>query len=182
MSFPALALQARRQLAALTEPAHRRQVARFCFLSAALLLPGGYAVARWGLAIDPQAVRCLPDVRAVLIDRWQPPTARGDLVVFEAQGLEPAFADGTLLVKLLEGLPGDVVDVTADGVRVNGRPVAAGLALASKLGHDPADFTRHYRVPQDQFLALGTDPSSLDGRYYGPLPQDRIRGRARVLF
>ena len=66
--------------------------------------------------------------------------------------------------------------------RTRGRPVAAGLALASKLGHDPADFTRHYRVPQGRFLALGTDPSSLDGRYYGPLPQGRIRGRARVLF
>ena len=182
MSFPALALQARRQLAALMEPAHRRQVARFCFVSAALLLPGGYAVARYGLAIDPQAVRCLPEVRAVLIDRWQPPTARGDLVVFEAQGLEPAFADGTLLVKRLAGLPGDRIDVTAKGVRVNGQLLAEGLALAGKLGHDPADFTRHYRVPQGQFLALGSDPSSLDGRYYGPLPQDRIRGRARVLF
>ena len=182
MSWPALALQARRQLAALTEPAHRRKVARFCFVSAALLLPGGYAVARWGLAIDPQVVRCLPEVRAVLIDRWQPPTERGDLVVFEAQGLEPAFADGTLLVKRLAGLPGDLVDVTAEGVRVNGRLVAEGLALATKLGHAAATFTRHYRVPQGQFLALGTDPSSLDGRYYGPLPQDRIRGRARVLF
>ena len=127
-------------------------------------------------------MRCLPDVRAVLIDRWQPPTARGDLVVFEAQGLEPAFADGTLLVKRLEALPGDRVDVTAEGVRVNGQLVALGLALATKLGHDAADFTRHYRMPAGQFLALGTDPSSLDGRYYGPLPQDRIRGRAWVLF
>ncbi len=166
----------------LATPAHRRKVARFCFVSAALLLPGGYAVARWGLAIDPQVVRCLPEVRAVLIDRWQPPTERGDLVVFEAQGLEPAFADGTLLVKRLAGLPGDLVDVTAAGVRVNGQLLAEGLALAGKLGHAAADFTRHYRVPQGQFLALGTDPSSLDGRYYGPLPQDRIRGRARVLF
>ena len=60
--------------------------------------------------------------------------------------------------------------------------LADGLALAGKLGHAAADFTRHYRVPQGQFLALGTDPSSLDGRYYGPLPQDRLRGRARVLF
>ncbi len=175
MSWPAFARR-------LATPAHRRKVARFCFVSAALLLPGGYAVARWGLAIDPQVVRCLPEVRAVLIDRWQPPTERGDLVVFEAQGLEPAFADGTLLVKRLAGLPGDLVDVTAAGVRVNGQLLADGLALAGKLGHAAADFTRHYRVPQGQFLALGTDPSSLDGRYYGPLPQDRIRGRARVLF
>ena len=66
--------------------------------------------------------------------------------------------------------------------RVNGRLVAEGLALAGKLGHEATAFTRQYRIPQGQFLGLGTDPSSLDGRYYGPLPQDRIRGRARVLF
>ena len=165
-----------------TTPAHRHKLARFCFVSAVLLLPGSYATARYGLGIDPQAVRCLPDVRAVLIDRWQPPTARGDLVVFEAKGLEPAFATGTLLVKRLEALPGDLVDVTAEGVRVNGQLVALGLTLATKLGHEAAAFTRHYRMPAGQFLALGTDPSSLDGRYYGPLPQSRIRGRAWVLF
>ncbi len=175
MSFPAF-------VQSLATPAHRRKVARFCFVTAALLLPGGYAVARFGLAIDPQVVRCLPDVRAVLIDRWQPPTERGDLVVFEAQGLEPAFTDGTLLVKRLAGLPGDRIEVTPEGVRVNGRLVADGLALAGKLGHQPADFTRRYLIPEGRFLALGTDPSSLDGRYYGPLPQHRIRGRARALF
>jgi len=121
-----------------TTPAHRHKLARFCFVTAALLLPGGYATARYGLGIDLQAVRCLPDVRAVLIDRWQPPTARGDLVVFEAQGLAPAFATGTLLVKRLEALPGDLVDVTAEGVRVNGQLVVEGLGLATKLPPSPA--------------------------------------------
>ena len=57
-----------------------------------------------------------------------------------------------------------------------------GLALARKLGHAPGDFARSYRLPKGQFLALGSHELSLDGRYYGPLPECLIRGSARILF
>lgn len=166
----------------LADPAHRRKVARFCFLTAALLPPAGYAADRYGIAIDPQTVRCLPEVRAVLLDRAVTPHERGDLVLFEAQGLEPAFADGTHLVKRIAGLPGDWVEISATGVRVNGQLIAEGLDLAEKLGHAPADFARQYQIPEGHFLPLGTAHASLDGRYYGPIASDRIRGGAVVLF
>ena len=166
----------------LADPAHRRKVARFCFLTGVMLPPAGYAADRYGLAIDPQTVRCLPEVRAVLLDRAATPKDRGDLVLFEAQGLEPAFEDGTLLVKLMAGLPGDRVEISTTGVRVNGQLVAEGLDLATRLGHAPGDFTRQYRIPEGHFLPLGTARASLDGRYYGPIASDRIRGGAVVLF
>ena len=166
----------------LADPAHRRKVARFCFLTGALLPPAGYAADRYGLALDPQTVRCLPEVRAVLLDRAATPQSRGDLVLFEAQGLEPAFKDGTLLVKLMAGLPGDWVEISTSGVRINGQLRAAGLDLAAQLGHAPADFARQYQIPEGHFLPLGTARASLDGRYYGPIATDRIRGGAVVLF
>ena len=75
-----------------------------------------------------------------------------------------------------------VLKATASNLQGYGRLVAEGLALAGKLGHEATAFTRQYLIPQGQFLGLGTDPSSLDGRYYGPLPQSRIRGHAVVLF
>jgi conjugal transfer pilin signal peptidase TrbI len=166
----------------LTDPTHRRKVGRFCFLTAALLPVAGYAAGRYGLAIDPQTVRCLPEVRAVLLDRAATPKDHGDLVLFEARGLEPAFTDGTLLVKLMAGLQGDWVEISTTGVRVNGQLVAEGLDLATTLGHAPADFTRQYQIPEGHFLPLGTARASLDGRYYGPIATDRIRGGAVVLF
>lgn len=166
----------------LADPAHRRKVGRFCFLAGALLPVAGYAADRYGLAIDPQTVRCLPEVRAVLLDRVAKPQDRGDLVLFEAQGLEPAFQDGTLLVKLMAGLPGDWVEISTTGVRINGQLVAEGLDLATRLGHTPADFARQYQIPDGHFLPLGTARASLDGRYYGPIAADRIRGGALVLF
>ena len=166
----------------LADPAHRRKIARFCFLAGFLLPPAGYAADRYGLAIDPQTVRCLPEVRAVLLDRAATPHSRGDLVLFEAQGLAPAFKNGTLLVKLMVGLAGDRVEISTTGVRVNGQLVAEGLDLATKLAHAPADFTRQYRIPAGHFLPLGTARASLDGRYYGPIATGRIRGAAVVLF
>lgn len=166
----------------LRDPHHRRRVRCFLLLGAALLLPGAYLADRFHLGIDPQLVRCLPELRAVLIDRGRRPTHIGQLVVFEARGLAPAFADGTLLVKRLAALPGDRVEVSATGVRVNGTQVARGLDLARQLGHRPQDFVRSYTMPPGTFLALGTDRRSLDGRYYGPLPASLQRGAATILF
>ena len=168
--------------ARLGDPAHRRKVARFCFFTALLLPPAGYAAGRYGIAIDPQTVRCLPEVRAVLLDRAVTPRSRDELVLFEAQGLEPALKNGTFLVKLMAGLPGDWVEISTTGVRINGQLVAEGLDLATKLGHAPADFARQYQIPAGHFLPLGTARASLDGRYYGPIATDRIRGAAVVLF
>ena len=164
------------------DPHHRGRVAGFLMLGAALLLPGAYLADRFHLGIDPQLVRCLPELRAVLIDRARHPTHIGELVVFEALGLAPAFADGTLLVKRLAALPGDRVEVSAAGVRVNGTEAARGLDLARQLGHAPEDFAGSYTIPPGTFLALGTDPLSLDGRYYGPLPDTLQRGTATILF
>lgn len=148
------------------------------------LLGGGMAFAgqRYRIGIDPQTVRCLPDVRAVAIDLTASPPKRGGLVAFAAQGLEPAFEDGTLLVKILAGLPGDQVAVTEQAVTVNGKTFAHGLALAASLGHQPADYVRSYTVPDAHFIALGDGPQSLDSRYYGPVPLAQVRGRAWKLF
>ena len=54
--------------------------------------------------------------------------------------------------------------------------------LARQLGHAPEDFAGSYTMPPGTFLALGTDPLSLDGRYYGPLPDTLQRGTAMILF
>ena len=135
-------------LARLADPAHRRRIARFCFVTAALLLPAGYAAGRYRLAIDPQTIRCLPEVRAVLIDHATPAEAIGELVVFAAKGLAPAWPDGTLLVKRLAALEGDLVEISPMGVRINGQPAAHGMALARKLGHTPEEFARSYRLPK----------------------------------
>lgn len=163
----------------------RRWERRLLPVLGVLVLLDGAALAagtRWRIGLDPQINRCLPEIRAVMMDLWSDLPPRGGLIVFEAYGLEPAYPDGSLLVKLLTAQSGDLVEVSEVGVKVNGELVAQGLALATRLGHLPSAFTRTYTVPDGHFLALGTAADSLDGRYYGTLPLDRARGAAWKLL
>ena len=75
---------------------------------------------RYRLGIDWQVERCLPDTRAVLIDLRSDMPKRGELIAFRGRGLEPLFADGTHMVKILVGLPGDRIEITPERTTVNG--------------------------------------------------------------
>ncbi|MFD1690654.1 hypothetical protein ACFSHR_01255 [Azotobacter chroococcum] len=57
-------------------------------------------------------------------------------------GLDPLFEDGTTLVKVLDGLPGDQVAVTEESTRVNGQVIATGLQVARQYGFDPQRYVR----------------------------------------
>ena len=103
-------------------------------LTATLAFSIDYIAKRYRLGIDWQVERCLPDTRAVLIDLRSDIPKRGGLIAFRGQGLEPLFADGTHMVKILVGLPGDRIEITPDRTTVNGIEVATGLDLAERLG------------------------------------------------
>lgn len=137
---------------------------------------------RYRLGIDPQISRCLPDTRVVLIDQDAALPARGDLVAFRAANLAPLFRDGTVLVKILVGLPGDRIAVTEEAVAVNHRTVARGLALAERLGHRPADFVRTAMVPPNHYFVIGQSEDSFDSRYYGFIAVEHVIGPAWRLF
>jgi conjugal transfer pilin signal peptidase TrbI len=126
--------------------------------------------------------RCLPPYRVFLVDRHARDVARGGLVAFHARGLAPYFADGTVVIKALAGLPGDRVEVTAERVWVNGVVRAEGLALARTLGKRPEDFVRAETVPPGHLWVLGASPDSFDARYWGMLPEAQVVGRAYALF
>jgi conjugal transfer pilin signal peptidase TrbI len=137
---------------------------------------------RYRLGIDPQISRCLPDTRVVLIDQDAALPARGGLVAFRAENLTPLFPDGTILVKILAGVPGDRIAVTEEVVAVNHRTVARGLAVAGRLGHLPADFVRTVTVPPDHYFVIGRSEDSFDSRYYGFVAGVHIIGPAWRLF
>ena len=134
------------------------------------------------------------------LSRWGDP-GRGDIVVFFSP------RDGERLVKRVVGLPGDVVELRDEVLVVNGAalrysprdpgifsgevPLDRGPVLAvESLG------TRdHYvlalpgrpamrsfgplRVPTGAYFMMGDSrDNSLDSRYFGAVPRDRIVGRA----
>src|SRR5579884_2702880 len=129
-----------------------------------------------------------------LVYRYSEPK-RGDIIVFKA----PKSADAedkmkglpqqeNVLIKRLIGLPGDTVEVKADGVYVNGQklnepyimePMRPELEPNFKYG---ANGTPVHLGP-DQLWVMGDNRNdSNDSRYWGPLDRNRVIGKANLIF
>ena len=133
---------------------------------------------RYRLGIDWQVERCLPDTRAVLIDLGSEIPERGELIAFRGRGLEPLFADGTKMVKILVGLPGDRIEITPERTMVNDVEVATGLHLADRLGQTPEAFSRAFVVPEGHYFGVGKSDNSFDSRYFGLIKREQVLGKA----
>jgi signal peptidase I len=112
--------------------------------------------------------------------------ARGDVVVLASP------TDGEVLLKRVVGIPGDVVEVSAGRVTVDGTPARireeedGGMveelggrshALSTEFGGGP-DFGPT-PVPPEQYLVLGDNRgNSRDGRTFGWVARSGILGRA----
>jgi signal peptidase I len=114
----------------------------------------------------------------VLVDRaafvWHGP-ARGDVVVFRC----PSRAD-TLCVKRVAGLPGETIELAADGILADGQLVLAGTGYRLRR-EDWAAFRRRTESPEnapvrwllgpEEFFVVGDNgPESDDSRswWQGP--------------
>ncbi|MEZ5407388.1 MAG: signal peptidase I [Acidimicrobiales bacterium] len=102
---------------------------------------------------------------------------RGDVVVFVRRDDEPGeYRD---LIKRVIGLPGDTVESRDNVVYVNGSKMVEPYL-------DPGITTSNFGpvvVPEDQIFVMGDNRNeSFDSRNFGTIEEDRIVGRAFVLF
>lgn len=172
------------------EAARKRAPWRFSarYMAKALVLSAvvaGSVVAltsRFTVAIAPQANLCLPPYRIWLIDKGDREPVRGDIFAFKSKGLQPLFSDGTMVVKVLKGMPGDEVQINLNGVRVNGVFVGHGLAVASQHGIDPSRYVRTTTVGEGRYWMFGETLDSFDSRYWGSIGSDQIMGKAYPIW
>jgi conjugal transfer pilin signal peptidase TrbI len=150
-----------------------------CFLAGA---PLAYLGTRYRIGIDWQAERCLPDTSVYLIDRWNRVPAKNGLYAFTTQGLAPWYADGTRMLKRMTAVPGEVVEVSGRGIRVQGGEIGQGLTLAERLGQPPEAFHRQQLLGEGQYWFSGDAPTSFDSRYWGPVSREQLIGRAWPLW
>jgi conjugative transfer signal peptidase TraF len=90
-----------------------------------------------------------------------------------------------VLFKPVAAVAGDVVDVTDDGICVNGKALPRSAALAKDGAGRPltAMPRGNYVVPSGYVWLLSSySPRSFDSRYFGPLPLSDIRGEVRPLW
>ncbi|HSN68838.1 MAG TPA: signal peptidase I [Thermoanaerobaculia bacterium] len=98
--------------------------------------------------------------------------SRGDVVVFRNPEVGPGF-----FVKRVIALPGEHLEIRGGTVRIDGR------ALDEPWTAERTDGALAEIIPADHVFVLGDHRAdSIDSRAWGVLPQDRIIGRARLIF
>jgi signal peptidase I len=113
--------------------------------------------------------------------------ARGDVVVFDSP------ADGTRLIKRVVALPGDVVEVSAGHVTINGAPAATDpRSLDERLDDHAVTLNLSFgggpdvaptRVPAGQVFLLGdARGNSRDSRFFGFVPETAIYAKASRVY
>jgi signal peptidase I len=100
--------------------------------------------------------------------------ARGDIVVFDP----PAELHSTVpFVKRVVGLPGDVVEVRAGKLFVNGQPFYVEGAAVPRYTYGPTV------VPADRVFVLGDNRNnSVDSHVWGFLPKSAILGQVFMTY
>lgn len=130
---------------------------------------------------------------------------RGDVIVFDS-----VEDEGLKVVKRLIGVPGDTLAMERGQLYRNGLPIDEPWAVHSdpSAGADPAQRTRMREwqlphlagrnrasynpdlqdwgpivVPADSFFMMGDNrDGSYDGRYWGFLPRENVRGRPLLVY
>lgn len=114
------------------------------------------------------------------------PVARGDVVIFDSP------RDGTRLIKRIVGIGGDRVSLIDGRLYINGRSMGADAGAVEQFGDHIALLNLddgggpdidEKRIPAGMLLAIGDHRgSSLDGRYFGLVPESAVYGRALAVY
>lgn len=115
----------------------------------------------------------LPFIRPYLIDFDGP--QRGDVVVLDSP------VDDVVLLKRVVALPNDLVSVSGGKISINGveQPDNHPIRLTEGGGKELPE----QKVPDGKYLVMGDNRGeSLDGRYFGFVERDRIRGRSIAVY
>jgi signal peptidase I len=130
----------------------------------------------------------LPTLRRgdrVLVNKWSyraHDVHRGDLVVFSRP---PEVTDVSIddLIKRVVGLPGEEVTITGGHVEIDGRPLEepylADPARTEPIGPVTCPPDDPCVIPDGQVWVMGDNRDhSEDSRWFGPIPESTIVGRA----
>lgn len=137
----------------------------------------------WVLATDVQKYyRCLPfDWYVVTPVSADHVAMTGELVQFKPPASATRFTDQFEVIKLVAAVAGDRWVIEHDQLYLNGE-LWGELHLMSSLGAPAGSLDGEGVIAEGHVFVLGTNPSSYDSRYWGPLPTENITGYAHVVL
>lgn len=104
---------------------------------------------------------------------------RGEVVIFKQ-------TDTADYIKRIIGTPGDTVEVRDGFFYINGERLPEDEYLDDSVYTDPGIFLKEGRVfvvPEHKYFVAGDNREhSSDSRTFGPVEEDRIKGRALVVY
>ena len=173
-------------LPCLLRPKNKQPLSKFLGkaipLLAFLLAVGAYGFDRYRFGIETQEDPCLPGARVYLIDTYNTEPERGGVFAFGSRWMAPFYEDGTTIIKVMDGLPGDTAVVSEEKTTINGEVVAEGLTLKTKINRPESEFIRTRIIPQGSYWFSGKTDISFDSRYWGYVKQEQLIGRAYPLY
>jgi conjugal transfer pilin signal peptidase TrbI len=123
------------------------------------------------MGYDSQRETCLDFRFSLIKHNPQRRFAAGEIMAFDPSNIAPnRFPKGTLLGKRVAGVPADRIDVTVDGVMVN------GVLLSKDFSVNGLPRYQSITIPPNHYFVMGTVPGSFDSRYYGLVPQSSVYG------
>ncbi len=105
---------------------------------------------------------------------------RGDIVSFE-QPVEPR----NMHVKRIIGLPGETIEIRDKQVYINGNDLHEAYVVHRDLGHTfgMRDNLSAMLIPRGHYFLMGDNrDASFDSRMYGPVAQDKIEGKVKIVY
>ncbi|QAR34238.1 signal peptidase I [Geovibrio thiophilus] len=108
---------------------------------------------------------------------------RGDVMVFEYP-LEPAKS----FIKRVIGTPGDKISIRNKQLFINGEPYKEDYKQIKDDAYFPAELTsrdniEEFTVPEGKYFMMGDNrDASYDGRFWGFISKDMIKGRALLIY